>query len=389
MVTTGAFIAAAIIGLVGTAAATAVSASSASNAAKKSQQSVRDTNATNTANVQATNEMNYKIWQEQMAYNSPEHQIQMLDDAGLNGKAAYLAMNGAGSSVAGIGPTMQAAQDSPIIMPDSVGPTISQGVRDATQIAKDSFTLYNEQVKTQSDVISKRVQDEYVRKQTDMVLAQTIGVEEYNDLAPERRELLARQKIEFDYNIGLLQETLAETQRVNEFNKTLRTWTLDDRKFDILLRNANIKVAEGTARKLQAEVKKCAAEARYLGTQIDAASLANRLNEVLYDDYVSQEHSRTKVATESVKQARAASRAADAAAYVAEETQENIVHMSDDAAKRSHVSASNFGIALDLTQQIIGTTCDMMSASSSIVTRNAQNFGYPRNYSRTGFGSFD
>lgn len=389
MVSTGALIAAAIIGLVGTAAATAVSASSASNAAKKSQQSVRDTNATNTANVQATNEMNYKIWQEQMAYNSPEHQIQMLDDAGLNGKAAYLAMNGAGSSVAGIGPTMQPAQDSPIIMPDSVGPTISQGVRDATQIAKDSFTLYNEQVKTQSDVISKRVQDEYVRKQTDMVLAQTIGVEEYNDLAPERRELLARQKIEFDYNIGLLQETLAETQRVNEFNKTLRTWTLDDRKFDILLRNANIQVAEGTARKLQAEVKKCAAEARYLGTQIDAASLANRLNEVLYDDYVSQEKSRTKVASESVKQSRAASRAADAAAYVSEETQENIVQMSDDAAKRSHVSASNFGIALDLTQQIIGTTCDMMSASSSIVTRNAQNFGYPRNYSRTGFGSFD
>lgn len=389
MVTTGAFIAAAIIGLVGTAAATAVSASSASKAAKRSQQSVRDTNATNAANVQATNEMNYKIWQEQMAYNSPEHQIQMLDDAGLNGKAAYLAMNGAGSSVAGNGPTMQAAQDSPIIMPDTVGPTLSQGVRDATQIAKDSFTLYNEQVKTQSDVISKRVQDEYVRKQTDMVLAQTIGVEEYNDLAPERREMLARQKIEFDYNIGLLQETLAETQRVNEFNKTLRTWTLDDRKFDVLLRNANIKVVEGTARKLQAEVKKCAAEARYLGTQIDAGSLANRLNEVLFDDYVSQEKSRTKVASESVKQARASSRAADAAAYVAEETQENTVQMSDDAAKRSYVSASNFGIALDLTQQIIGITCDMMSSSSSIITRNAQNFGYPRNYSRTGFGSFD
>lgn len=388
MITAGAFIAASIIGLVGTAAATAVSASTASNAAKRSQQSVRETNATNTANVQATNEMNYKIWQEQMAYNSPEHQIQMLDDAGLNGKAAYLAMNGAGSSVVGNVPTMEAAQDSPIIMPDSVGPTIAQGVRDATQIAKDTFTLYNEQVKTQTDVISKRVQDEYVRKQTDMVLAQTIGVEEYNDLAPERRELLARQKIEFDYNIGLLQETLAETQRVNEFNKTLRTWTLDDRKFDILLRNAQLEVTEATARKLQAEVKKCAAEARYLGTQIDAASLANRLNEVLYEDYVEQEKSRTQVAKESVKQSRAATRAADAAAYVAEETQENTVQMSDDAAKRSHVSASNFGIALDLTQQIIGTTCDMMSASSSIVTRNAQNFGYPRNYSRTGFGSF-
>lgn len=395
MVTTGAFIAAAIIGLVGTAAATAVSASSASKAAKRSQESVRDTNATNSANVQATNEMNYKIWQEQMAYNSPEHQIQMLDDAGLNGKAAYLAMNGAGSSVAGNGPTMQAAQDSPIIMPDTVGPTVAQGVRDATQIAKDSFTLYNEQIKTQSDILSKRVQDEYVRKQTDMVLAQTIGVEEYNDLAPERRELLARQKIEFDYNIGLLQETLAETQRVNEFNKTLRTWTLDDRKFDIMLRNANIQVAEATARKLQAEVKKCVAEARYLGTQIDAASLANRLNEVLYDDYVSQEKSRTQVATESVKQARAATRVANSGAYVAEETQENTVQMSDDAAKRSYVNASNFGIALDITQQVIGTTCDMMSVSSSITTRNAQNFGFPRNnyynnnsYSRTGFGSF-
>lgn len=395
-----AFVAAAIIGLIGTAAATAVSASSASKAAKRSQESVRDTNATNAANVQATNEMNYQIWQEQMAYNSPEHQIQMLDDAGLNGKAAYLAMNGAGSSVVGNAPTMQAAQESPTIMPDTVGPTIAQGVRDATQIAKDSFTLYNEQVKIQSDILSKRVQDEYVRKQTDMVLAQTIGVEEYNDLAPERRELLARQKIEFDYNIGLLQETLAETQRVNEFNKTLRTWTLDDRKFDILLRNAQIEVAEATARKLQAEVKKCVAEARYLGTQIDAMSLANRLNEVLYEDYVSQEKSRTQVATESVKQARAATRVANSGAYVAEETQENTVQMSDDAAKRSYVNASNFGIALDLTQQIIGTTCDMMSVGSSITTRNAQNFGFSRNSynysrtgnyynnSRTGFGSF-
>lgn len=382
-----AFVAAAIIGLVGTAAATAVSASSASKAAKRSQQSVRETNATNSANVQATNEMNYQMWQEQMAYNSPEHQIQMLDDAGLNGKAAYLAMNGAGSSVVGNAPTMQAAQESPTIMPDTVGPTIAQGVRDATQIAKDTYALYNEQVKTQSEIISKRVSDEYIRKQTDMVLAQTIGVEEYNDLAPDRRELLARQKIEFDYNIGLLKETLAETQRVNEFNKTLRTWTLDDRKFDILLRNADIKVAEGTARKLQAEVKKVAAEARYLGTQIDAGSLANRLSEVLYEDYVSQEKSRTKVAKESVKQAQAATRVANSGAYVAEETQENTVQMSDDAAKRSHVSASNFGIALDLTQQIIGTTCDMMSASSSLITRNAQNFGIPRN-SRTGFGTF-
>lgn len=391
MITSAAFIAAAVIGLVGTAAATAVSASSSSNAAKKNQQSVRETNATNAANVQATNEMNYQIWKEQMAYNSPEHQIQMLDDAGLNGRAAYLAMNGAGSSVVGNAPTMEAAQDSPIIMPDTVGPTIAQGVRDATQIAKDTFSLYNEQIKTQSEIISKRVSDEYVRKQTDMVLAQTIGVEEYNDLAPERRELLARQKIEFDYNIGLLKETLEETQRVNEFNKTLRTWTLDDRKFDILLRQAQLEVTEATARKLQAEVKKCAAEARYLGTQIDAASLANRLNEVLYEDYVEQEKSRTQVAKESVKQSRAATRAADAAAYVAEETQENIVQMSDDAAKRSHVSASNFGIALGLTQQIIGTTCDMMSVGSSITTRNAQNFGFSRNnynYSRTGFGSF-
>lgn len=383
-----ALIASAIVGLAGTAYAAYSSSKSANAASRRNAQSVTDTNATNSANVQATNEMNYKIWREQMDYNSPSHQIQMLDDAGLNGRAAYLAMNGAGSSVAGSAPSMIAPQDSPIIQPDMSGPAISQGVRDATAIAKDSISLYNEQVKTQSDIISKRVQDEYIRQQTDYTLAQTIGAEEYNALAPDRRELLAQQKIEFDYNNGLLKETLAETQRVNEFNKTLRTWTLDDRKFDILLRNANVQVAQTTARKLQAEVKKIAAEARYLGTQIDANALANRLNEVLYDDYVAQEKSRTKVATETAKQAKSVSRAAEVSANIAEETQGNVIQMSDDAAKLSHVKASNLGIAWSLTQQIIGTTCDMMSATSSLTIRNAQNFGIPRT-SRTGFGSFE
>lgn len=72
------------------------------------------TNKTNKKIAREANEAQYRLWQEQMAYNTPSAQMQRLIDAGLNPNSIYGSGNVTGN-MAGSPPSVQRAEMKPVM----------------------------------------------------------------------------------------------------------------------------------------------------------------------------------------------------------------------------------------------------------------------------------
>ena len=175
--------------------------SSANKAANAQLQATRETNS-----------QNYKIWQEQMAYNSPVAQRKRLEEAGLN---PYLMMDGGNAGVMQSAPQMQTPDLSALnakaqITRDSIANAIPSGM----QVLRDIVSTQRAQEETQSI----KLQNDFAA----MSLASRVAEAAANARGADARSSL--QEIQKSI-LGRTQNYLVERERLDNNFRVAQTET--------------------------------------------------------------------------------------------------------------------------------------------------------------------
>lgn len=158
------------------------SAAGSRYAARKQLQAVRETNQMNYKIAQENNAFNERMWNQQNAYNTPEAQRSRFEQAGLN---PYLMLDGGDSGVATSAPTADTSGTQ--VAPD-IGSTIAQGYQTlgnsfssaASQIAQ--MTFQNEMQQANVSKVNAEAQNANLQNQYDMLRNQFAAAQFLTDL---------------------------------------------------------------------------------------------------------------------------------------------------------------------------------------------------------------
>lgn len=185
----------------------------ANKAASAQLQATRDTNA-----------MNYKIWQEQMAYNSPVAQRKRLEEAGLN---PYLMMNGGSAGVMQSAPQMQSPDLSALhskaqVTRDSIANAIPSGM----QALRDIVSTQRAQEETQSIKLQNDFAAMSLASRVAEAAANARGADARSSMLQLQKSILGRtqnylvERERLDNNFKMAQvETQLQQVTLNEFAK--------------------------------------------------------------------------------------------------------------------------------------------------------------------------
>lgn len=210
---------------------------SADKAAQAQLQATRETNA-----------MNYKIWQEQMEYNSASAQRKRLQDAGLN---PYLMMDGGNAGVMQSAPQMQTPDLSALnakaqITRDAIANSIPSGV----QAIRDIVSIQRAQEETQSIKLQNDFAAMSLASRVAEAAANARGADARSSLQEIQKSILGRtqnylvERERLDNNFKMAQvETQLQQVSLNEFAK------VESRlRIGVLPQMLNQQLAESAAR---------------------------------------------------------------------------------------------------------------------------------------------
>ncbi len=210
---------------------------SADKAAQAQLQATRETNA-----------MNYKIWQEQMDYNSAPAQRKRLEEAGLN---PYLMMDGGNAGVMQSAPQMQTPDLSALnaksqITRDAIANSIPSGV----QAIRDIVSIQRAQEETQSIKLQNDFASMSLASRVAEAAANARGADARSGLQQIQKSILARtqnflvERERLDNNFKMAQvETQLQQVTLNEFAKEESRL-----RIGVLPQMLNQQLAESTAR---------------------------------------------------------------------------------------------------------------------------------------------
>lgn len=192
--------------------------------------------------------MNYKIWQEQMEYNSASAQRKRLQDAGLN---PYLMMDGGNAGVMQSAPQMQTPDLSALnakaqITRDAIANSIPSGV----QAIRDIVSIQRAQEETQSIKLQNDFAAMSLASRVAEAAANARGADARSSLQEIQKSILGRtqnylvERERLDNNFKMAQvETQLQQVSLNEFAK------VESRlRIGVLPQMLNQQLAESAAR---------------------------------------------------------------------------------------------------------------------------------------------